>query len=125
MTDIQYRELLELLRMHCRLIEKSGKLFFTTREKMENFLWEFRTELFQETSYKGGEKVRDFCLKKIEHTIVIENYFTSSLVYIPDSIEIDIEEIIYEAGYAFVCGENLFCERIDTATYKDEKSAVD
>lgn len=124
-TDIQYRELLELLRMHCRLIEKSGKLFFTTREKMENFLWEFRTKLFQETSYKGGKKVRNFCLKKIDHTIVIENYFTSSLVYIPDSIEIDIEEIIYEAGYAFVCGENLFCERIDTATYKDVKRAVD
>ena len=122
-TDIQYRELAELLRMHCCSRDVEKKVFLVTRKEMEEFLWEFRKELLLEGGCGFSQEIRIACLEKIAHTIVIDNYYTSSVVYIPDKIVIDLETIVYEAGYIFSCGEHLFCGKIDGTCYDDVSEA--
>ncbi len=122
-TDIQYRELAELLRMHCLSRDMGKKVFLATRQQMEEFLWEFQGELFSGKNSGFSQEIRKVCLKKIAHTIVIDNYYTSSIVYIPETITADIEAIVYEGGYIYSCGEYVFRGKIDGTCYAEVEEA--
>ena len=120
-TDIQYRELVELLRMHCKLESLETKVHFKVRTQMENFMEKFYDEIF---SNHACHEVRKACFEKMSNTIVLDNFHTTSLVYVPNGIQIDFEAIIYEAGYLLACGENVFVRNIEDTTFDDVLTSV-
>lgn len=78
--------LLELLKRHCVFQKQQGKVCFLLRKQVEELLRE------------GVISITD----ALSDLIVIENYDTSSIVYVPADVILDIGKMVYEAGYIAV-----------------------
>lgn len=107
-TDIQYRELLELLKRHCVFQKQQGKVCFLLRKQVEELLRE------------GVISITD----ALSDLIVIENYDTSSIVYVPADVILDIGKMVYEAGYIAYCGIIVFCDDMENISDRQIVEAV-
>jgi len=123
-TNIQYRELLSLIRSNCSI---SKNLIFMTSEDFRNKINNIIMSEWKEAHIMGvsddenmisnfAQDIADKYSESFERIIVIDSYYQSCLVFLPPRIEIDLESICFLSGYIHSCGENIYFRNIDKAT---------
>ncbi|HEX8197691.1 MAG TPA: hypothetical protein VF571_15980 [Pyrinomonadaceae bacterium] len=129
-TNIQFAELLALIRSHNKSKE-TGKAvsdlqflsppeFYTAiREIVESFPHE-------ETNPKSKyELIADLYYSLLSRHVVVDSFFGSCAVFVPPSLEIDLPLICANSGYIHSCGKNIFTRKIDKTKKEDFFQAIE
>lgn len=121
-TNIQFSELLSLLRVHTTSNDKSSSpiQFSSTKEFRENLsrLWNSLGRPKLDTGEQERKKkfFIDYYKDLFFHTIIVDCYFGSASVHIPNSLNIDIKNICAESGYIYACGRLIYLTNSDNAS---------
>lgn len=138
-TNIQFRELVDLIQLNVKKREnqESGENrpqinFMTTRDFIDFTANIIESFIKQDLLVKSRKNVRAsdelkhnleiICnnyLNLFENTIIIDAYYTSCIVSVPNSLELDIKRICFQSGYIHSCGENVYTRNIEKAKYDD------
>lgn len=129
-TNIQFAELLALIRSH-NISKETGKAvsdlqflsppeFYTAiREIVESFP-------HKETNPKSKyELIADLYYSLLSRHIVVDSFFGSCAVFVPPSLEIDLPLICANSGYIHSCGTNIFTRKIDKTKKEDFFQAIE
>lgn len=138
-TNIQFRELIDLIQLNVTKGDDSPQINFMTTHKfidltsdiIESFidegkLKELREENGDISSISDNLSVIcDNYINLFENTIVIDAFYTSCIVSIPSGLEIDIEQICFQSGYIHSCGENIYTRKMTKAKYESLVNRLD
>lgn len=119
-TNIQFSELLALVRVHANVKGRGVKrqtLHFVTRQ---DFLTEFcdvagslsRASVDQEDFVQNFSNLYEEVLRPF---IVIEPFFGSCTLFMPPHLELDLFHVCAESGYIHSCGHNVYTGKLDEA----------
>lgn len=134
-TNIQFRELVDLIRLNVRKDSSQPQInFMTTHEFfdltsniIESFIDEKVLKKLRRQSQNKGTEANTASIKEnldlicknyrnlFENIIVIDAYYTSCIVSIPPSLEVDIQQICLQSGYIHSCGENIYTRNMKKA----------
>lgn len=131
-TNIQFRELIDLIQLNVTKENSRTQInFMTTHEFINltsNIIESFIDEKILEGIRNGERRVEDICsnlsvicdryINLFENTIVIDAFYTSCIVSVPSSLEIDIQQICFQSGYIHSCGENIYTRNMRKAKYE-------
>lgn len=128
-TNIQYRELVELLRIHTKQDDLLLPVEFMNKQQVKKYLQEFLEE-FPDALKKSyfpkyeKQKLYEAYKKKLYHTIIIQSYSTSCIVWIPNFLTVNLAAVCRDSGYIFTCGKHVFHRNVDEADYENLEQAV-
>lgn len=119
-TNIQHAELISLIRQHI-FFKASGDLahgvaFHTTSAFTQTLEAIVRPTLENVNYY--SDDLRLLCSvywPVIERSVVVDSFFTSSAVFLPPHLDLDLVSICGESGYIHSCGYSLFVRRLNKA----------
>lgn len=119
-TNIQFAELLALIRAH-NVSKETGEpihdLQFTsvTRfyEAIEEIVNSFPRN--EDSPADRYELISRMYYSLLSRHIVVDTFYGSCAVYVPPNIEIDLALICANSGYIHSCGLNIFTRKIDKA----------
>src|SRR5262249_25169209 len=105
-TNIQFGELISLLKVHLITTEQITSLRFLSYAE---FRWIMNrlNETFDLTSQASREYVATHYVEQFNQTIVLDTFFCSCAVYLPPLLDINLQRICAESGYIHSCGVNL------------------
>lgn len=130
-TNLQFRELIDLIRLNVKKGNERPQInFMTTHEFIDltsNIIESFIDEKIlknlrnkQITSSKIQDSLQIICdnySNLFENTIIIDAFYTSCIVSVPNSLELDIQKICFQSGYIHSCGENIYTRNMKKAKY--------
>lgn len=117
-TNIQFGELLSLLKTHIR-VKGYARVPHLRFLSVPEFHWSFCR--IKETFDLGSPKERSYVAyaygQHFGQTVVIQPFFCSCAVYLPPLMSLDLLKVCGESGYIHSCGANLMTEFVyDTRT---------
>lgn len=132
-TNIQFRELIELIRNNTSKNGKHVELnFMSTKEFNElvnsllgSFVCENGMSNYIDDINVSSEldnTIDIICSNYseiFENTIIIDAFYTSCKVSLPSTLDVDLLDICYQSGYIHSCGENVYLRNIQKAKYTD------
>lgn len=112
-TNIQFAELVALLRVHAQsTIAKDHlhQLQFASTSEFKQMFQQVGKEFLHsapnvETAY---ELVPDLYSVLLRRVVVLDAYYGSSAVYLPPHISVDLPSLVSQSGYIHSCGESVF-----------------
>lgn len=130
-TNLQFRELIDLIRLNViKNNERPQINFMTTHEFIdltsniiESYIDEKVLKNLRNKEIPSSEihnTLQIICKNYrnlFENTIVIDAFYTSCIVSVPCSLEIDIQKICFQSGYIHSCGENIYTRNMKKAKY--------
>jgi hypothetical protein len=114
-TNIQFAELISLIRCHARPKDGTeiGELQFVTTNRFRNWLDSIISTFNAEKDKKPLRHIVDLYGSIIARTIIVDPHFTSSFVCVSKYLELDLLPICAYSGYIHSCGRNVFIRKID------------
>jgi len=129
-TNIQYPELLSLIRQH-KTYKSSrqpvGEVAFHTTAAFTSTLSNIVQPILDSASYTSEylAEVVAIYWPIVENAIVVDQFFTSCAIFLPPSLDMDIRTICAESGYVHSCGYSLFVRKISKAAQRDLYDSID
>ncbi len=126
-TNIQFAELLALIRSHTRPKGRSGvfqDLQFLTAPEFRVALRELIESFPPPLDKKRCELIAKLYAPILERQVVIESLFGSCAVYVPPHLEIDLKTICAQSGYIHSCGRIVYVRNISKANKRDFVNAM-
>jgi tRNA G10 N-methylase Trm11 len=108
-TNVQFTELLSLLRMHTRECEKKERaraLFFITSEEFDKLIVEI-AEPF-EGKADIGRVLATLYSEVFARTLIVDPYYGSCNVFVPPTLSVNLAAIAGESAYLHSCGYSVF-----------------
>lgn len=128
-TNIQYAELVSLLKRHIKNtgIKSDNIQFYNVDEFNEAITQLVNTfipkEFKKEPNFPDLDDklnlIIDLYSDLLTHAIVIDAFYGSCAVFLPHNIEIQIEKICSFSGYIHTCGHNIYIRKIEKANKED------
>jgi tRNA G10 N-methylase Trm11 len=110
-TNVQFTELLGLLRMHMRekkSAEPAASLIFTTSEEFDHLLVEVIEPFLDRNNTELGKVLADLYFDVFARTVIVDPYYGSCNVFVPPTLRLDLAAIAGEAAYLHSCGFSVF-----------------
>ncbi|QND60138.1 hypothetical protein [Mesorhizobium huakuii] len=136
-TNLPYVELNELIHRYTKRADGQNKcpILITTsrfyRQQIEDIFMSFTAGIKITTRSVHGRERRIQQISKsicdvhgslIEHSIIVDLFFTSSVVYLPPTIEIDLPSMVANSGYIHSVGSSVY---IRDLTKTDREDIID
>lgn len=125
-TNIQFAELLALIRTHNRHKCKKGDvnvgnlIFMSVADFKDKVCDSLDTiSKFSTRDTSKSYLITELYAPLLERLVVIDSFFGSCAVFIPPHLEIKLEKICAHSGYVHSCGRNIFTRKINK-TNKEE-----
>lgn len=132
-TNIQFRELIDLIQLNiCNNGKKMPVNFLNTNDFLklvsdivESFVDEEDLKVIRKEKKispsikKRLEVICDNYINLFENMIIVDAFYTSCVVTIPCSLELDITQICFQSGYIHSCGESVYVRNIQKAKYEN------
>jgi len=128
LTDIQYGELLALLRCHTQNTDKQAvdSLHFLTSEEfkfgLENIIIKIHATFPDKIEFV--EFVIENYSSILRPVVIVEPSRGTCTVYIPPHYEIDLYAICAESGYIHSCGYNVYMELLEKSAEIDLQASI-
>ena len=129
-TNIQFAELLALIRAHNRSKETGESIhdlqflsvpeFYTALKELVDSFPRNVTD-----PKARHELISTMYYELLTRHVVVEAFYGSCAVFVPPNIEIDLDLICAHSGYIHSCGTNVFTRKIDKATKEEFFEALD
>ncbi|MBR1702711.1 MAG: hypothetical protein IJ716_12220 [Lachnospiraceae bacterium] len=130
-TNIQYRELIDLIQLNTTRESKRVQInFMTTKDFFDfmsniiesfidmNCLRKIRENTCEiELVSNDLERLCKNYLNIFENIVVVDSFYTSCIVSIPNGMVMDIQQICFQSGYIHSCGENIYTRNMKKAKY--------
>lgn len=130
-TNLQFRELIDLIRLNVKKGSERPQInFMTTNEFIdltsniiESFIDEKALKNIREKNIDVSEirsKLEIICKNYgslFENIIVIDAFYTSCIVSVPNDLELNVQQICFQSGYIHSCGENIYTRNMKKAKY--------
>ena len=128
-TNIQFRELLDLIQLNVYKDKRRCNINFMRKRDFDNLINGIIESFIDEKEmlnldkgmpqniYERLEMICDNYIQLFENTIIIDAFYTSCIVSVPNCLELDLMEICYQSGYIHSCGENVYTRNIQKAKY--------
>jgi len=126
-TNVQFAELLALIRSHTRLKEKREifqDLQFLTAPEFRTALRELIDSFPPPLNKERCELIASLYSSILKRQVVIESLFGSCAVYVPPHLEIDLASICAQSGYIHSCGRIVYIRNIGKANKKEVVDAL-
>lgn len=121
-TNIQFAELLSLIRSHTQQLSKLALVYNLQFMSVSEFK-EAISNLVEAFPRLDKESRYDFIAKQycqiISQHIVVDCFYGSCAVFVPPLLRLDIEAVCAYSGYIHSCGHNIFIRNIDKATTEE------
>ncbi len=119
-TNIQFAELLSLLRVHSTspLFNPIESLHFISPDDFRSMAQRM-SEAFQLNQKAVRDKVANLYEPIFSRTVAVEKRFGSCEVYLPRELRVDLASMCAASGYIHSCGYNIFVRKAYKST-KDE-----
>lgn len=105
-TNIQYRELLELLKLHTKT-KRNEKycIEYVTKDHMLEVVRGYMTDMcVANHEYNNIFSIEKDYQERFLYTVVLEVYHTSCSVFVPKTLNMDLKKICSESGYIYMVG---------------------
>lgn len=123
-TNIQYAELITLVRHHIKDVESNHYevQFLTVKEYIEKFSLLFNTlfsiEIFNDKkqfkiTVKNFINLYESLFKSI---VVVDAFYGTCGIFLPYNLKLDIEKVCFLSGYIHSCGANIYTRKIYKAS---------
>ncbi|MDX6529048.1 MAG: hypothetical protein QOH41_1338 [Blastocatellia bacterium] len=129
-TNIQFAELLALIRAHNHSRETNEPvhdLQFLSVDEFYSALTEL-VDSFPRSSVSPRarhELIARMYYALMSRHVVVEAFYGSCAVFVPPNLEIDLSLICAHSGYVHSCGKNIFTRKIDKARKEELFEALD
>jgi tRNA G10 N-methylase Trm11 len=126
-TNIQFAELISLIRCHARPKDGTeiGELQFVTTNRFRNWLDSIISTFNAERDKKPLRHLVDLYGSIIARTIIVDPHFTSSFVCVSKYLELDLLPICAYSGYIHSCGRSVFIRKIEKTRMEHLFDALD
>jgi len=120
-TNIQFAELLALLKCHIKVKAKENNdsccnLHFLSVSEFENLFNEIAKTFPRDIKLKNTYKhIVEQYFSLLKRTIIVESFYGSCAVYIPFHLKIDLLSICANSGYIHSCGHKIYSSNVYTA----------
>lgn len=132
-TNIQFRELIDLIQLNVSKDNKNIHVNFLNTNDFLKLVSDIIESFIDEADLKKmrAEKEISISIKKrleivcnnyinlFENTIIVDAFYTSCVVAIPCSLQLDITQICFQSGYVHSCGESVYVRNIQKAKYEN------
>lgn len=132
-TNIQFRELLDLIQLNVQKTETTSSINFLTTDDFNKLVADIIESFIDETELEEirekkaipttvNDRLEVICnnyINLFENTIIVDAFYTSCMIALPCRLEIDIVQMCYQSGYIHSCGENIYIRNIRKAKYKN------
>ena len=114
-TNIQFAELVSLLRVHCTtpLGASIGELEFLSTTDFREWVESIYDSLNPTGDDQGFQSIVDLYSPLFERTIVLDPYYSSCAVYLPPCLKLNLLAVCAYSGYIHSCGPNVFIRKFD------------
>lgn len=130
-TNLQFRELIDLIRLNVKKGSERPQINFMTTNEFINLTSNIIESFIDEKALKNiREKNIDVSEIRPELEIICENYgslfeniividafYTSCIVSVPNGLELNVQQICFQSGYIHSCGENIYTRNMKKAKY--------
>lgn len=129
-TNIQFVELINLIRTYTYEIstkKRKRQLLFLSSRSFKTALQSL-VEEDREVSEVSQERltlVSSLYHELLDRMVVFDIFHGSAVVFLPPSLELNIERIAYLSGYVHSCGRSVFIRAIDKLTKASMVEAID
>jgi hypothetical protein len=123
-TNIQFAELLSLIRAH-NISKETGEPIYDLQFLSVSGFYEAIEEIVNSFPRNDDdprhryELISRMYYSLLSRHVVIDTFYGSCAVYIPPNLEIDLALICAHSGYIHSCGINIFTRKIDKAKKKE------
>ena len=121
-TNIQYAELISLIKANIRIQNhgNNSNIQFLTVSDFNNTVGNlFKTFNYSQHDENEKIKILDILEKYyssiFNHMIVVDLFYGSCAIFLPNNIELNIENVCAQSGYIHSCGDNIFLRKINKA----------
>ena len=124
-TNIQFAELIALIRDSCRRGDgdRSRGLIFRSSGEFNSLLDELKDHLDLISQRGPRKRVDESAIKHVvenygpllERTIVFDTFYGSAAVFVPPGLSIDLARICGLSGYVHSCGTNIYLRKTGKA----------
>lgn len=125
-TNIQYRELLELLKLHTKT-KRNEKycIEYVTKDHMLEVVRGYMTDMcIANHEYNNIFSIEKDYQERFLYTVVLEVYHTSCSVFVPKTLNMDLKKICSESGYIYMVGRLAFSLATVSASYVEIKESL-
>ncbi len=118
-TNIQFAELLSLLRVHSKseVFDPVETLHFVSTDDFRSMVQQM-SEAFKLNDSNARKKVARLYKAVFERTVAIERRFGCCEVYLPPGLQVDLASMCAASGYIDSCGYNVFVRKAYKATMR-------
>ena len=126
-TNIQFAELISLVRCHARAKDGTviGELQFVTTNRFRIWLDSIISSFNAEKDKKPFRHIVNRYGSIIARTIIVDPHFTSCFVCVSKYLELNLLPICAYSGYIHSCGRSVFIRRIEKTRMKDLFESLD
>ena len=125
-TNIQFPELLALLRCHCKIEGRQSTNFrFVSTNDFREWVSAITYTFNKDLSEKRFLEVSALYSEMFQRTIICDPYFTSCSIFLPPGIAVDLISICGYSGYIHSCGRCLFIRKTDKTSTEHFFGALD
>ncbi len=128
-TNIQFSELLALVKEHARLKDgtHAGQLLFYSTEEFEKFLEVIVVPLVEGAPASGAnfEQIAGLYQSIVEKIVVVNAYHGSCAIFLPPELTLDLVRVCAESGYVHSCGRSIYVRNIEKAKQSDFFDAIE
>lgn len=120
-TNIQYAELMSLIRTELRRNYRMKDIHFISTDQFRAWIEPFFAQDFR----KDRDKIQEYANMYsaiLRRTVIFDAYHTSCNIILPPTIKFNILAICSESGYIHSCGKTLFIRNIEKLAEEDSSN---
>ncbi|MDR3675564.1 MAG: hypothetical protein P4N24_08740 [Acidobacteriota bacterium] len=119
-TNIQFAELISLIRCHAQSVDGIGigELQFMTTSRFRDWISSLVSTFSGRNKDRSIKHIVDLYGEIIARTIIFDPYFTSSFICTPKYIELQLMPVCAYSGYIHSCGRSVFIRKLDKTLKK-------